>query len=75
MIQSCPVLFVCPLHLVVLVSLVRQPTFWVLPVIPVPLLLNMVYPVDVLVPSVGLMVHLFHVFPIVRFSESDPNVV
>ena len=37
------------------------------PVIPVPLLLNMVYPVDVLVPLVSLLVHLFHVFLIVRF--------
>ena len=40
-----------------------------------PLLLNRVYLVDVLVPLVGLLVHLFHVFLIVRFSESDPNVV
>ena len=28
-----------------------------------------------LVPLVGLLVPLFHVFLIVRFSESDPNVV
>ena len=41
----------------------------------VPLLLNMVYPMDVLVPSIDLLVHLFHVFLTVRFSESDPNVV
>ena len=41
----------------------------------VPLLLNMVYLVDVLVPPVGLLVHLFHVFLIVIFSEFDTNVV
>ena len=76
MIPSRPVPFVCQLHLVVvLVSLVRQPTLRVFPAIPVPLLLNMVYPVDVLVPQVGLLVNLLHVFPIVRFSESDLHVV
>ena len=64
-----PVLFVYQLHLVVLVSLVRQPTLRVFLAIPVPLLLNMVYSLNVLVPPVGLLVHLLHVFPIVRFSN------
>ena len=45
------------------------------PAIPVPLLLTRVYPVDLLVPIVGLLVHLFHIFLIVRFSKSDPNIV
>ena len=72
-IVSCS--FVCQLYLVVLISLVRHPTLWIFPAIPVSLLLNMVYLVDVLVPLVGLLVHLFHVFLIVRFSESDPNVI
>ena len=49
---------------------VRVPT-----AIPVPLLLDMVYPVDALVPLVCLLVYLFHVFVIVRFSEFDLNVV
>ena len=75
MVPSRPVLFVCQLHVVVLVSLVRHLILRVLPAIPVPLLLNMVYQVDVLVPLVGLVVPLFHVFLIVRFAESDSNVV
>ena len=57
------------------VSLVRHATVQVPSAIPVPLLLNMVYPVDALVPLVGILVYLFHVFLIVRFSESDLNVV
>ena len=76
MVPSRPVLFVCQLHVVVvLVSLVRHPTVRVLPAIPIPLLLNMVYSVDVLVPLVCLLVPPFHVFLIVRFSESDPSVI
>ena len=46
----------------------RHPTLAVLPAIPLQLLLNTVYPLDVLV---GLLVLLFHVFLTVRF----PNLI